>query len=57
MEYVKCKSCGKPIASTDSNTITKNLHIQCKSCKVYNVVTENKVEKTYIKIGNRIVVK
>lgn len=57
MEYIKCKSCGKPIASTDSNTITKNLHIQCKSCKVYNVVTNNEVEKTYIKIGKRVVVK
>lgn len=55
MEYVKCKSCGKTIASRDMTTITKNLHIQCKSCKVYNVITDNQVEKTYIKIGNRVV--
>lgn len=57
MEYVKCKSCGKTIASHDSTTVTKNLHIQCKSCKVYNVISENKVEKTYIKIGNKELVR
>ncbi len=57
MEYVKCKSCGKTIASYDSKTQVKNLHVQCKSCKVYNVITDKAVEKTYIKIGERVVEK
>lgn len=55
MEYIKCKSCGKPIASFNENTITKNLHIQCKSCKVYNVIDDNIVKEIYIKIGKKVV--
>ena len=53
MEYIKCKSCGKPIASFGENTKTNDLHIQCKSCKVYNVITNNKVVDFYVKIGKK----
>lgn len=51
MEYFKCKSCGKPIASYDEKTKVDNLHIQCKSCKAYNILKHNKVVEFYIKVG------
>lgn len=52
MEYFKCKSCGKPIASYNESTKVDNLHIQCKSCKAYNIIKNNEVVKFYIKVGS-----
>lgn len=51
MEYIRCKSCNKEIASYNKDTITKGLVVQCKSCKAYNVINNNKAESFYIKIG------
>lgn len=51
MEYIKCKSCGKPIASFNVDSKSYNIHIQCKSCKVYNIVNDNVVKDFYVKIG------
>lgn len=53
MEYIKCKSCGIPIASFNEFSKSQNIHIQCKSCKAYNVINENKVVDMYLKLGRK----